>query len=149
MPIITCANLPWQMTRLRRPSTTLNATASAAAALAYTNIGTMGLTRSTHAIWEKRKGLNFSKSDRRNMLERSLPPIGGVAQLQTGSRLLSLPRRQDEPDSGFFMLRGGIAATGNCVIPIILGPVQRLALSRHPLQWRPAKNTGTNILCLL
>jgi hypothetical protein len=66
---------------------TLNAMASDAAALAYTNIGTMGQTRSTRAIWEKPKGLNFAKSDRPNRLESSLPLIGGVAQLQTGYRL--------------------------------------------------------------
>jgi len=41
MPITTCANLPWRMTHLRRLSMILNATASDAAALAYTNIGTV------------------------------------------------------------------------------------------------------------
>jgi hypothetical protein len=56
----------------------LNATASDAAALAYTNIGTMGQIRSTRAVSEKRTGSNFSKSEVRNIREPSLPVIGGV-----------------------------------------------------------------------
>src|SRR6266446_3932928 len=105
MPITTFANLPWRMTRLRRLSMILNATASDAAALAYTNIGTMGQIRSTRAISEKRTGSNFSKSEVRNILEPSLPVIGGVAQLQIGYRYSG---RQDEPESVFLMLRSGI-----------------------------------------
>src|SRR5260370_28717282 len=130
MPITTCANLPWRMARLRRLSMILNATASDAAALAYTNIGTVGQTRSTRAISEKRTGSNFSKSEVRNILE----PYSG---------------RQDEPESVFLMLRSGIDATGDCVFPIILDPVQRPALSRQPLSGRRTKNTATTIVCLL
>src|SRR5258707_4444489 len=104
MPITTCANLPWLMTHLRRRSMILNATASDAAALAYTNIGTMGQTRSTRAISEKRKGSNFSKSEVRNVLEPSPPLIGGAAPLQIGYRDSG---RQDEPESVFLMLRSG------------------------------------------
>src|ERR1700740_2515551 len=141
MPITTCANLPWRMTHLRRLSMILNATASDAAALAYTNIGTMGQIRSTRAIWEKRTGSNFFKSE-----VRSLLLIGGVAQLQIGYRCAG---RQDEPESVFPMLRSGIDATGNCVFSIILEPVQRPALSRQPLSGRRTKNTGTSIVCLL
>ncbi len=70
----------------------LNATASAAAAWASTNIGTTGQTRSTRAIWEKRRGSNFSKSEVRNIVEPSLPLTAGVAQLQTGYRLLAVLR---------------------------------------------------------
>jgi len=70
------------MIRLRRLSMILNATASDAAVLAYTNIGTTEKTRSTRAISEKRTESNFSKSEVRNVLEPSLPLIGGVAQLQ-------------------------------------------------------------------
>jgi hypothetical protein len=103
-----------------RLSMILNATASGAAALAYTNIGTMGQTRSTRAISEKRTGSNFSKSKVRNILEPPLPLIRGVAQLQIGFRDSG---RQDEPKSVFLMLRSGIDATGNCVFPIILEPV--------------------------
>src|SRR5580700_11339274 len=91
MPITTCANLPWRMTHLRRLSMILNATASDAAALAYTNIGTMGQTRSTRAISEKRTGSSFSKSEVRNILEPSLPLIGGVA---TADRLSVLRERR-------------------------------------------------------
>src|SRR6202007_1435474 len=118
MPITTCANLPWRMTHLRRLSMILNATASDAAALAYTNIGTMGQIRSTRAISEKRTGSNFSESEVRNILEPSLPLIRGVAQLQIG-----YSGRQDEPESVFIMLHSGIDATGNCVFPIIPEPV--------------------------
>src|ERR1700719_162878 len=82
----------------------------------------------------------------RNILERSLPPIGGVSQLHIGYRYSG---RQDEPESGFLMLRSGIGATGNYVFPIILEPVYRPALSRQPLSGRPTKNTGTSIVCLL
>jgi hypothetical protein len=96
----------------------LNATASDAAALAYTNIGTMGQTRSTRAISEKRTGSNFSKSEVRNTLEPSR--IAGVAKLKKDYRYSG---RQDEPESVFFMLHSGIDATGNCVFPIILEPV--------------------------
>src|SRR5580704_7174437 len=120
MPITTCANLPWPMTHRRRLYTILNATASAAAALAYTNIGTMGQIRSIRAISEKRTGSNFFKSEARNVLERSLPLIAGVARLQMGYRYSG---RQDEPESVFLMLRSGIDATGNCVFSIILEPV--------------------------
>jgi hypothetical protein len=98
----------------------LNATASDAAALAYTNIGTMGQTRSTRAISEKRTGSNFSRSEVRNIVEPSLPLMGGAAQLQIDYRY---SWRQDEPESVFLMLRSGIDATGSCVIPIILEPV--------------------------
>jgi len=77
-----------------------NAMGSDAAALVYTNIGTMGQTRSTRAISEKRTGSSFSKSEVHNMLE----PYSG---------------RQDEPESVFFIVHGGIDATGNCVFPII------------------------------
>src|SRR5580658_7094106 len=122
MPITTCANLPWRMTHLRRLSMILSATASDAAALAYTNIGTMGQTRSTRAISEKPTGSNCSKSESemRNILEPSLPLMGGVAQLQIDYRYA---RRQDEPESVFLMLRSSIDATGNCVFPIIPEPV--------------------------
>src|ERR1700683_1520302 len=146
MPIIICANLPWRMTRLRRLSMILNATASDAAALAYTNIGTMGQTRSTRAISEKPTGSNFFESEVRNMLEPSPPLIGGVAQLQIGYRYSG---RQDEPESVFLMLLSGIDASGNCVFPSTLEPGQRSALSRQPLSGRPTKNTGTSIVCLL
>src|SRR6201984_1497764 len=110
MPITTCANLPWRMTRLRKLCMILNATASDAAALAYTNIGTMERTRSTRAISEKRTGSNFSKSEVRNILEPPLPLIGGVAQLQIDYRYSG---RQEEPGSVFLMLGSGIDATGN------------------------------------
>src|ERR1700751_1793225 len=120
MPRTTCANLPWRTTHLRRLSMILNATASDAAALAYTNIGTMAQTRSTRAISEKRTGSNFSKSEVQNILEPSLPLIGGVAQLKIDYRYVG---RQDEPESVFLMLRNGIDATGNCVFPVILEPV--------------------------
>src|SRR6202030_1211484 len=120
MPITTCANLPWRMTHLRKLSMILNATAFDAAALAYTNIGTMGPIRSTRAISDKRTGSNFSKSEVQNILERSLALIGGVAQLQIG---YPYSWRQDEPESVFLMLRSGIDATGDCVFPIILEPV--------------------------
>src|SRR5580658_5138480 len=119
MPITTCANLPWQTIHLRRLSMILNATASDAAALAYTNIGTMGQTRSTRAISEKRTGSSFSKSEVRNIVEPSLPHRG-VAQLLTVYRYLG---RQDESESVFLMLRSGVDAPGNCVFPIILEPV--------------------------
>jgi hypothetical protein len=112
MPITTCANLPWRMTHLRKLSMILTAMASDAAALAYTNIGTIGQTRSTRAISEKRTGSNSSKSEMRNMLEPSRPLIGGVAQLQIDYRYSG---RQDEPESVFLMLRSDINATGNCV----------------------------------
>src|ERR1700731_3638748 len=118
------------MTHLPRRSMILNATASHAAALAYTNIGTMGRTRSTRATSEKRTGSNFSKLEVRNILE----PYGG---------------RQDEPESVYLMLRSGIDATGDCVFANILEPVQRPALSRQPLSGRPTKNTGASIVCLL
>src|SRR5690349_4720167 len=120
MRITTCVNLPWRTTRLRRHSMILNATASDAAALAYTNIGTMGQIRSTRAISEKRTGSNFSRSEVRNILEPSLPLIGGVAQLQIDYQYSG---RQREPKSVFLMLRSGMDATGNCVFPIILEPV--------------------------
>src|ERR1700675_581066 len=120
MPITTCGNLPWRMTHLRRLSMILNATASDAAALAYTNIGTMGQTRSIRAISEKRTGSNFSKSEVRNILEPWLPLSGGVAQLQIGYLYSG---RQYEPESVFRMPRSGIDATGHCVFPIILEPV--------------------------
>ena len=120
MQIITCVNLPWRTTRLPRLSMIPNAMASDAAALAYTNIGTMGQIRSTRAISEKRTGSNFSKSEVRNLLEPLLPRIGGVAQPQTGYRYSG---RQDEPESVFLMLRSGIDATRNCVFPIILESV--------------------------
>src|ERR1700730_877415 len=110
MPITTCANLPWRMTHLRRFSMILNATASDAAVWVCMNIGTMGQIRSTRAILEKRTGSNFSKSEVRNILEPSLPLIGGVAQLQIGYRYSG---RQDEPESIFLMLRSAIDATGN------------------------------------
>ena len=55
------------MIHLRRLSMILNATASDAAALAFTNIGTMGQTRSTRAISEKRAGSSFSKSEACNV----------------------------------------------------------------------------------
>src|SRR5258708_37536307 len=61
MPITTCAKPPWLMTHLRRRSMIPNAMASAAAALVYMNIGTMGGTRSTRAISGKRTGSNFSR----------------------------------------------------------------------------------------
>src|SRR5271170_800642 len=120
MPMTTCANLPWRMTHLRRLSMILNATASDAAALAYTNIGTMGQIRSTRAISEKRTGSNFSKSEVRNILEPSLPRIDGVAQLRIVFRHSG---RRDDPESLFLMLRSGIDATANCIFPIILEPV--------------------------
>src|ERR1700732_3722947 len=138
MPITTFVNLPWRMTRLRRLSMILTAPASDAAALAYTNIGTMGQTRSTRAISERRTGSNFSKSEVRNMLEPSLPLIGGVAQLQIGYRYSG---RQNEPESVFLMLRSGIDATSNYIFPIIPEPIQRLALSRQSLSGWPTKNT--------
>jgi hypothetical protein len=120
MPITTCANLPWLMTQLRRRSMILNATASDAAALACTNIGTMGLKGSIRAISEKRTGSNFSRSKVRNILEPSLPLIGGVAQLQI---VIGTQGGEDEPESVFLMLRSGIDVTGNCVFPILLEPV--------------------------
>src|ERR1700740_3414223 len=120
MPITTCANLPWRMTHLRRLCMILNATASGAAALAYTSIGTMGQTRSTRAISENRTGSNFSKSEVRNIVKPSLPLIGGVAQLQINYRYSG---RQDEPENVFLMLRSGIDASGDCVFAIILEPV--------------------------
>src|SRR3984957_6385098 len=120
MPITTCANLPWQMTHLRRRSMIPNATASDAAALAYTNIGTMGPIRSTRAISEKRAGSSFSKFEVRNILEPSLPLNGGVAQLKINYRYSG---SQNEPESVFLMLRSRIDATGTCVFPIILEPV--------------------------
>src|SRR6266436_7652049 len=98
MPITTCANLPWRMTRLRRLSMILNATASDAAASAYTNIGTMGQTRNTRAISEKRTGSNFSKPEVRNILEPSMALIGGVAQLRID---LSVPREAGCPGERF------------------------------------------------
>src|SRR5260370_16641343 len=119
MQITNCANLPWRMTRLRRLSMILNATASDAAALAYTNIGTMGQIRSIRAISERRTGSNFSKSEVRSTLETSLPLIGGVAQLQIGYRYSG---RQDEPESVFLMPRSGIHAPGDSVFPILLTP---------------------------
>src|SRR4029077_13859950 len=109
MPITTCANLPWRTTHLRRLCMIPNATASDAAALAYTNIGTMGQTRNTRAISEKRTGSNSSKSEVRNIFEPSLPLIGGVAQPQMGYRYSG---RQDEPESVFLMLHSDIDATG-------------------------------------
>src|SRR5271155_2434731 len=117
MPITTCANLPWRMTHLRKLCMILNATAFDAAALAYTNIGAMGQIRSTRAISEKSTGSNFSKSEVRNILEPSLPLIGGIAQLRIAFRYSG---RRDDPESLFLMLRSGIDATANCVFPIIL-----------------------------
>src|ERR1700691_5563495 len=113
MPITTCANLPWRMIHLRRLSMILNATESDAAALACMNIGTMGQTRSTRAISEKRAGSSSSKSEVRsevrNRLEPSLPLIGGVAELQVDYRYSG---RQDEPESVFLMLRSGMLLSG-------------------------------------
>src|SRR5690349_1513271 len=120
MPITTCGNLPWLMTHLPRRSMIPNATASDAAALVYTNIGTMGRTRSTRAISENRTGSNFSKPEVRNIVEPSLPVIGGVAQLQIDYRYSG---RQDEPESVFLMLCSGIDAAGDCVFSIIVEPV--------------------------
>src|SRR5579859_3320700 len=120
MPITTCANLPWLMTHLRRLSMIPNATASDAAALVCTNIGTVGRKRSTRAISEERTGSNFFKSEVRNMLESSLPLVGGVAQLQIDYRYSG---RQDEQESVLPMLRSGIDAAGNCVFPIIVEPI--------------------------
>jgi hypothetical protein len=71
---------------LRRLFMIRNAMGSDAAALAYTNIGTMEQTRSTRAISEKRTGSSSSKSEVRNTLEPSLPLVGEVAQLQIGYR---------------------------------------------------------------
>src|SRR5258705_13523506 len=73
---------------LRKQSMILIATASAAAALVYMNIGTMGRTRSTRAISEKRTGSNFSRSaEFQATLERAL--CGGVRQF--GDLLTNLP----------------------------------------------------------
>src|ERR1700728_2430391 len=56
----------------------LNATASDAAASVYMSIGTMGRTRSTRAISEKRTGSNFSWSvEIKETLE--LPQHSGIA----------------------------------------------------------------------
>ena len=75
---------PTQMIHLRRLSMILNATASDAAVLAYTSIGTMGKTRSTRAIWEKRTESSFSKSEvRKHTLSRRCR-FGFIRDIGTG-----------------------------------------------------------------
>src|SRR5579871_4277720 len=122
MPTIICANLLWLTTHLRKRSMILNATASDAAASVYMSIGIMGRTRSTRAISERHTGSSFSRSEVGTylILRCGCRELAELLQLQIGYRSSG---RQDEPESVFRVLHGGIDTPGNCVSPIILDAV--------------------------